>query len=254
MTVEPTRDDEPQIHPARAAELTALAERLGHRFRDLGLLDRALCHSSTGNERRTNYERLEFLGDAVLGFLVAEALYHHEPEIPEGELTDRRARIVSRAPLAAIARDLGLGDALVGGRSLRAQDRGSMRILADLTESVLAAVYLDGGIRAARKFVRRHVLARLDQAVRSRPERDPKSRLLHFSQVRFQDQPSYSLLDTCGPDHARVFEVAVSLGGRTLATGSGRTKQAAEKVAAQRALELLQEETRSDEGDEPRSR
>jgi ribonuclease-3 len=231
------------LHPARAAELAALARRLGHRFKDLRLLDRALCHSSTGNQRRDNYERVEFLGDAVLGFVVADHVFRREPEIPVGELTDHRARIVSRPPLARIAEDLGLGALLVGGRGLREQDRSSKRILADLTEAVLGAIYLDGGVRAARKFVRAHILSRIPPEAASRKaDRDPKSRLLHFAQVSQRGQPTYRVLDARGPDHERIFHVTVELQGEMLGTGQGPTKQAAEMMAARAALEQLQRE------------
>jgi ribonuclease-3 len=232
-----------ELHPARAKELAALARRLGHRFKDLRLLDRALCHSSTGNERRDNYERAEFLGDAVLGFLVADHLFRREPEIPVGQLTDHRARVVSRPPLAKIAAELGLGALLVGGRGLREQDRASKRILADLVEAVLGAIYLDGGVRAARKFVRAHILGRMPAETGARKAyRDPKSRLLHFAQVNQRGQPTYRVLDAHGPDHERIFRVTVELQGEMLGTGQGSTKQAAEMMAARAALEHLQDE------------
>ncbi len=227
------------LHPARAQELGQLAGRLGHAFADLFRLERALCHSSTGNERRANYERLEFLGDAILGFLIADELFHHTPEIPEGELTDRRAQIVSRPPLARVGAALDLGSFLVGGRGLREQDRRSHRILADLVEAVCAAIYLDGGLRAARRFVRRHVMPQLEAAGGEPMPRDPKSQLLHFAQVHEMGQPRYALEQTWGPDHEREFEVSVWIGEERIATGRGRTKQAAEKQAAEGALDCL---------------
>lgn len=230
-----------ELHPARRRELKKLAKRLGHEFKDLHLLERALCHSSTGNEGKDNYERLEFLGDAVLGFMVAEKLYHRTPEIPVGQLTDARARIVSRPPLAAVATDFGLGELLVGGRGLREEERLSPRILADLTESVLGAIFLDGGVRAARKFVRAHILNHVElAATASKAKRDPKSRLLHKTQTSQLGQPVYRVLRTHGPDHQRTFEVAVEIAGRRLAVGHGRTKQQAEMMAAERALEKLE--------------
>jgi ribonuclease-3 len=240
--LEPVTSSPESLHPAREQELLALAERLGHRFADLGLLERALCHSSTGNEGRVSYERLEFLGDAILGFLVADVLFHTKPEIPEGELTDRRAQIVSRQPLARVGEALELSRYLIGGRGLRDQDRRSRRILADLVESVVAAIYLDGGVRAARAFLKRHVLPHAGTGTSGPALRDPKSRLLHYAQVRDMGQPRYELEDAWGPDHAREFQVAVYLQGTRIATGSGRTKQAAEKRAAAQALEQLQSE------------
>ncbi len=235
----PSPDDAPPLSPAREAELRELAERIGHEFKSLTTLDRALCHSSTGNERPDSYERLEFLGDAILGFLVAEELFNRQPEIPEGELTDRRAHIVSRKPLARIADTLQLTSYLIGGRGLREQDRRSDRIRADLVEALIAAVYLDSGIRAARKFVKRHVLPQEKEQAPGPAPRDPKSRLLHHAQVSEMGQPSYKLVRSWGPDHERQFEVAVMLQGEQRATGRGRTKQQAEKEAAARALEAL---------------
>lgn len=230
------------LTPARARQLEELAQALGHSFKSLALLDQALCHASTSNQGRSSYERLEFLGDAILGFLVAETLFAQKPEIPEGELTDRRAQIVSRRPLALVADRLKLTSHLIGGRGLRDKDRQSDRIRADLVEAVLAAVYLDGGVRAARKFVKQHVLGHLEVAEGGQTPRDPKSRLLHYAQVHVMGQPRYELLRAWGPDHERHFEVGVLIQDEQLATGSGRTKQDAEKQAASRALDQFREQ------------
>ncbi|MEM7201229.1 MAG: ribonuclease III [Planctomycetota bacterium] len=247
----PSIDTSDQLHPARTQELERLAEQLGHDFKDLRVLDRALCHSSTGNEGLANYERLEFLGDAILGFLVADVLFHQKPEIPEGELTDRRAQIVSRRPLADIGERLRLDSYLIGGRGLRERDRRSPRILADLVEAICAAIYLDGGVRAARKFVRTQVLAQLETKANPAPEPDPKSRLLHYAQMHDLGQPKYRLEDSWGPDHERQFETSVLVDGERLATGLGRTKQSAEKRAAEQGLRLLQQRERDVEARDP---
>lgn len=228
-----------KLPAARRGQLTDLAQRLGHQFSDLSLLDQALCHASTGNDGRESYERLEFLGDAVLGFLVADHVFAKLPEIPEGELTDQRAQIVSRKPLSRICEKLELDRYLVVGRGLREQDRQSLRIRADLVEAVLAAIYLDGGVRAAREFVGQHVLAEFRDAGHSTNERDAKSRLLHYAQVHVMGQPSYELQRAWGPDHERLFEVAVVLKGEHIASGEGRTKQDAEKQAAAGALDYF---------------
>lgn len=236
---------------ARLAELDRIAERIGHRFHDPSLLDRALTHASLGNEGLPSYERLEFLGDAVLGFVVAERLFKRRPEYLEGELTDLRARHVSREPLAAVARELGLPDALSVGRGLRTAELGSARIQADLVEAVLAAIYLDGGLRAARAFVHRHILdGEASNTDLGRKTRDPKSRLLHLAQRRALGQPRYRLLDTDGPDHARSFRVCVLIAEAEYGTGDARSKQAAEMIAAERAIEKLESEaTDSESGD-----
>ena len=245
--MEPADADDARLPEARLCELRAVAERVGHPFRSLSTLQRALCHASTGNERKANYERLEFLGDAILNFLVAEELYRHTPEIPVGQLTELRARLVARAPLAEIADALGLSAALEGGRGLRAQDRASRRIQADLVEAVLAAVFLDGGIDAARRFTTAWILPGLPAAQRQpAPTRDAKSRISHLAQTMGRGQPTYEIVAETGPPHERLFEVACLVGGRALGQGSGRTRQAAEKLAASRALEILDAELLGD--------
>jgi ribonuclease-3 len=243
MPQRPEEDNQGKPTAARLRALLALGKRLGHGFQDPLLLDRALCHASLANDGRPSYERLEFLGDAVLGFVVTEHLYLRCPDVPEGRLTELRSRAVSRTPLARIAVTLGLPEHLLGGRGLRERDRQSQRIHADLCEAVLGAIFLDGGLRAARRFVQRTVLAPLDSLLQEgRHERDPKSRLLHWAQSRRLGQPHYSVLSEAGPEHDREFTVAVHLKKRGIATGCGRTKQEAEKDAARRALEALQNE------------
>jgi ribonuclease-3 len=228
------------LDPARHRELEVLAESIGYSFRDPSRLQRALCHASTGNDGKESYERLEFLGDAILGFLVAERLFHHQPEIPEGELTDLRSRLVAREPLAKLSRDLDLGRFIESGRGFQERDRTSPRILADLVEAVLAAIYLDGGLEAAVAFVERHVMPRLAQARLPHDNlRDPKSRLLHFAQTNHLGQPVYEVIATDGPAHERHFEVVVVVGTERVAAAWGRSKQAAEKVAAEHALTAL---------------
>lgn len=228
----------------RRAVLETVCERIGYSFSDLSLLDRALTHASLGNDGRASYERLEFLGDSILGFTVADYLFGLEPEVPEGELTDRRARLVSREPLATVARDLGLIEVLSVGRGLRDSELDSARIQADLVEAVLGAIYVDGGIRPARSYVRRHLLKPAESERRKpviRKTRDPKSRLLHLAQSHGLGQPKYELLGTEGPDHERVFRVAVKIAGTVYGEGHARSKQAAQMEAAERALPALRE-------------
>ncbi len=221
--------------------LLELAERIGHEFRALGLLAEALIHPSMGNERTDSYERLEFLGDSVLQFIVTEHLFREHPRLAEGELTRLRSAIVSRDPLAASADRLGLIRYVQAGRGLSSAELRSERILANLLESVLAAVYLDGGIRAARRFVKQHVLPGADRTVAPATPRDPKTTLLHVVQAAAKGQPTYRLLDAQGPDHERTFLVAVDVGGAMLGEGSGRSKRAAERAAAEVALAALRD-------------
>lgn len=243
----PNRDED-DARTARRNELASLALRIGHAFNDLVHLERALCHASMGNEKKDNYERLEFLGDSILNFLVAEYLFHYRPDVPVGQLTELRARLVARQPLAHIGTTLALGRALEGGRGLREQDRASPRILADLTEAVLAAVYLDGGLQAAVAFIEHWIMPMLGDVERHpAPPRDAKSRILHFAQTRGLGQPTYEVLSELGPPHDKTFEVGCVVDGHTVARATGKTRQEAEKIAAATSLEILAATETSDE-------
>jgi ribonuclease-3 len=230
----------PLQQAARRRSLLELQRRLGHRFDDLSLLDRALTHASTGNEGRKSYERLEFLGDAFLNFASADWLYRSHPEIAEGALTETRTRIVSRDPLAAVGRRLALHDQLLSGKGLREAERCSDRILADLVEAVIGAILIDGGVTAARAFVRRHVLPKdIATSPAVAPDKDSKTALLHWCQHHKLGQPRYELLTTTGLQHEQEFRVVARLVDGRREEGVGRTKRAAEKVAAERLLALL---------------
>lgn len=236
-------DPNPLQTEARQRTLRALAEALGHRFRDLSLLDRALTHASMGNEGAKSYERFEFLGDAFLNFAVADVLFRADTEVAEGALTETRARIVSRAPLAAVGRRLDLANHVVSGKGLREAERSSERILADLVEAVLGAILIDGGVTAARAFVRRHVLPK-GKAPPTSPDaaKDSKTSLLHFCQHHKLGQPRYELLETIGLQHEQEFRVVARLLDGRREEGQARTKRAAEKAAAERLLARLQRE------------
>lgn len=224
---------------ARRRSLRALAKELGHNFDDLDLLDRALTHASMGNEGKKSYERLEFLGDAFLNFAVADVLFRADTEVAEGQLTETRARIVSRPPLAEAARRLDLQTHLVSGKGLRESERGSARILADLVEAVLGAILIDGGVTAARAFVRRHVLPKDDLATPATAEKDSKTALLHHCQHHKLGQPRYELVDTIGLQHEQEFVVRAKLADGRSEAGTARTKRAAEKLAAAKLLAAL---------------
>lgn len=231
---------------ARRRTLVALAAELGHEFDDLGLLDRALTHASLGNEGLKSYERLEFLGDAFLNFAVADWLFRAQDEIAEGELTETRARIVSRGPLAAVCRRLDLQNHLLSGKGLRESERQGERILADLVEAVIGAILLDGGVTKARAFVRRHVLPKdLGAQVEVETDKDSKTALLHWCQHHKLGQPRYDLVETLGLQHEQEFRIRASLLDGRSAEGRGRTKRAAEKVAARSLLTRLVEDRRT---------
>lgn len=231
--------ENPAIAKARTESLRTLCERLGYEFKDLSLLDRALTHASMGNEGKKSYERLEFLGDAFLNFAAADALYRRHGEIPEGQLTEARSRIVSRQPLAAVARRLELHLHLESGKGLQTSEKCSARILCDLMESVLGAILIDGGVTPARAFVRRHILPKANPAATVENTKDAKTGLLHYCQHNKLGQPRYELMETTGLQHEQEFVVRAHLLDGRDATGKGRTKRAAEKAAAAKLLEQL---------------
>jgi len=222
----------------------AVERALGYRFHDRGLLETALTHRSHSHEReppRESYERLELLGDALLGFLVAEWLFRDDPTALEGVLSRRRQAIVRTTTLARVAAELGLGRVVHLGRGEeRGGGRNNPSMLADLFEATLAAVYLDGGIRPARAFVLRHLGASLRATRRgAQGPDDYKTRLQEEIQGRLQRTPRYRIVATTGPAHALRFDVEVLLGGRVLGRGSGSSRKQAEQHAAREALAQL---------------
>lgn len=223
-----------------------LEPRLGHRFADRTILERALTHRSLAHETSgaasdEDYERLEFLGDALLGFLVSERLMDDDPHADEGVLTRRKQSVVSTRALAAASRRLGLGEALRLGRGeIATGGRAKPSLLADAFESVLAAVYLDGGTRAARAFVRRHLKDQFAEALAEvEADGDPKTRLQELTQARWRVTPSYRIVSTSGPSHARTFVAEVDLDGKRAGQGSGSSRKDAERAAAREALEAI---------------
>ena len=221
--------------------MKTLEERLGYQFKNRGLLENALTHSSYANEHRetgiSSNERLEFLGDSVLGMVVADHLYREHPQMPEGELTRTRAALVCEGSLVEVARALELGKYLRLGKG---EDAGGGRerpsILADATEAVLAAVYLDGGIAQARRLIRALILGNEEEMSASR---DYKTALQELIQRESGQKLTYHLVGEEGPDHAKRFSVEVELNGKTVGAGEGRTKKAAEQNAAKAAIEKL---------------
>ena len=225
--------------------MQTLEERLGYTFRNKDLLRGAMYHSSYANEHRDSgiqsNERLEFLGDAVLGLVVGEHLFRTHPDAPEGDLTRMRAALVCEESLHEVAQGLGLGEYLKLGRG---EESGGGRqrpsILADATESVFAAVYLDGGMEAARALIHRVLLERgREQAVESR-RRDYKTALQEVVQRKANQVLRYEMIGASGPDHDKVFTCAVTLNDAVIGQGSGRSKKEAEQSAARAALERME--------------
>ena len=219
-----------------------LETAIGYRFQNISLLQNALTHSSYANERWHNSllsnERLEFLGDSVLGMLVAEYLFRSFPDRPEGELTRMRADMVCEKTLASVANRIGLGEHLLLGHG-EEQGGGRSRdsILADAVESVIAACFLDGGLEAALKFVQQFIL--VDVPVNRFHNTDYKTALQEMVQQKKNQVLSYALVGQSGPDHDKQFEVEVSLNGTVVGKGTGRSKKRAEQDAARAAIEKL---------------
>ena len=224
-----------------------LEQKLRYTFRDPSLLEQALCHSSYANERRSHHtqsnERLEFLGDSILGLVTAEFLYRQRPDWPEGELTRSRAALVCEKSLYETALDLGLGEHLRLGRGEESGGgRNRPSILADAVEAVIAAVYLDGGMDEASALIRRCVLNESREERTETRNQDYKTVLQELIQRRPEQVLTYGLLDEQGPDHAKVFTMEVRVNGKRMGQGTGRSKKEAEQAAAKAALELLSRE------------
>ena len=215
---------------------------IGYRFHNISLLQNALTHSSYANERWHNSlmsnERLEFLGDSILGMTVAEYLYRNFPDRPEGELTRMRADMVCETTLAAVAERIGLGQHLLLGHGEdRLGGRSRTSILADAVESIIAASYLDGGMEAAVSFIRSFILC--DVPVKKLHNVDYKTTLQELVQRKKDQILSYALVGESGPDHDKSFAVEVSLNGTVVGSGTGRSKKRAEQDAARAAIEKL---------------
>ena len=215
---------------------------IGYRFRNISLLQNALTHSSYANERWHNSllcnERLEFLGDSVLGMLVAEYLFRSFPDRPEGELTRMRADMVCEKTLAAAANRIGLGEhLLLGHGEEQGGGRARASILADAMESVIAACFLDGGMDAALKVVQQFIL--VEVPVKKMHNADYKTALQELVQQKKNQALSYVLVGESGPDHDKHFDVEVKLNGNVVGSGSGSSKKRAEQMAAKAAIEKL---------------
>lgn len=219
-----------------------LQKTIGYTFRDPSLLETALTHTSYANEiykdGLKSYERLEFLGDSILGFTTADYLLGAFPEMHEGELTKLRAELVCEASLAVTAQKLGLGAHLRLGKGEEAcGGRCRASIIADVVEAVIAAIYLDGGLTAAKRFIYSFVLA--DTGAKLRLNTDYKTMLQELVQQKKNQTLTYELLSESGPDHDKQFSVRVLLNGQEVGHGEGTSKKRAEQAAAKTAVEAL---------------
>lgn len=214
--------------------MQALMDALQYQFRDPALLRQALTHPSMG---KNDNQRLEFLGDAVLQYLMSDLLYASHPDSQEGSLTHQRALLVCEAALSQVARSLHVGEALIMDKGeMLTGGRDKPSVLADAMEAILAAVYLDGGMEEARRIVKAYWPRPED--VR-RPLQDSKGALQEYLQKDGGNAPNYEIIDQSGPPHDRVFRAAVFRDGKRLGEGEGRTKKQAEQAAAVAALQAL---------------
>lgn len=230
-----------------AADLTRLLAEceacVGYRFQDKSLLLAALTHASGAKSRLGSNERMEFLGDAILGMVVCELLYHNYPDLLEGELTRIKSVVVSRVMCAKISRDLALQKYLLLGKGMISNSALPSSLLSDVFESLVAGIYLDGGMEPARQFIHRHMAARIPPIAAGDAGNNAKSELQHLSQRDFTKTPHYALLDESGPDHSKQFQVAARIGARQFAPAWGKSKKEAEQRAAWMALQELLEES-----------
>lgn len=221
-------------------EIVAQAERIiGYRFTDAKLLGEALTHASVAEDHLASNERLEFLGDAILGFVVCEYLFQHYPKHREGELTKIKSTVVSRRTCAIVSEAIGLADLLSLGKGMSSRADLPSSVAAAVYESIVGAIYLDGGMGPTRTFILRDMTDRIITAEESQHHHNYKSVLQQHTQQKGIDLPTYRVIDEKGPDHSKCFEVCVMMHGRQFASAWGPNKKDAEQHAARNALETL---------------
>jgi ribonuclease III len=226
-----------------AALLEKLEQRIGYEFKDKSLLLASLTHASGAEHRLASNERLEFLGDAILGAVVCELLFHQYPEFLEGELTRLKSIVVSRQTCAKISAALGMQEFLILGKGMTTHPSVPPSLLADVFESLLAAIYLDGGDLAARQFISTTMGPEIDLAAEGVTGSNYKSLLQQLAQREHGTTPTYQLLDEKGPDHSKCFKVAAQVGAERYQPAWGRNKKEAEQRAARNALSQLSGQT-----------
>jgi ribonuclease-3 len=220
--------------------LSEIEDRLGYQFKDKKLLSQAFIHRSYYNEHRGHVEehneRLEFLGDSILGLLISDYLYHHLPTRAEGELSRLRAHLVEAGSCARFLLKLGLAPFVLLGRGERMNEgRGRETILADLFEALIGALYIDGGLTEAKKVFWMHFEKGI-QGILEHPARNWKAELQDYSQKKYQKPPVYKVISETGPDHSKIFLVAAFLDDQEMGQGTGSSKKEAEQAAAQDAI------------------
>lgn len=227
------------IPPPDDSLLDGCQRVIDYRFHDVSFLKAAFTHASGADHRLASNERMEFLGDAILGAIVCERLYIRFPEYLEGDLTRVKSVVVSRRTCAKISEKLGFESFLVLGKGMSAHEQTPASVLADVFESVVGAIYLDGGFEAARRFVIRQLEPEIDATVEGQGGLNYKSHLQQMSQRQFGATPIYLLLDEKGPDHLKCFKISAQIGRQRYAPAWGPSKKDAEQRAAMNALSQL---------------
>ncbi|MCS6850895.1 MAG: ribonuclease III [Gemmataceae bacterium] len=225
-----------ELTSTEADVLEECQKAIGYRFRDIQLLRAALTHASVAATRMHSNERLEFLGDAVLGLVTCEQLFHRFPDYQEGELTKIKSVVVSRRTCARISRQLNLGEYLFLGKGMHQNSDVPPNLLADVFESLVAAIYLDGGLAPARTFILRQLEPEIEHVAGGAHGGNYKSVLQQLAQRKYGTTPQYQLLDEKGPDHSKCFKVAAVIKGHAYPAAWGRNKKEAEQKAAKNAL------------------
>ncbi|MGO9113910.1 MAG: ribonuclease III [Thermoguttaceae bacterium] len=229
-------DELPESAPPLQSLLQGCEERVGYSFTDKRLLQAALTHASGAESRLASNERLEFLGDAILGAVVCELLYRQYPQYLEGDLTRIKSIVVSRQTCAKISEGLGMQEFLILGKGMTTHPSVPPSLLADVFESLVAAMYLDGGAETARKFLEHHLAPEIELAAGGEMGNNYKSMLQQLAQREHGTTPIYQLLDEKGPDHSKCFKIAAQIGGSRFEAAWGRNKKEAEQRAARNAL------------------
>lgn len=228
--------------------LNRCQDAIGIRFKNLALLESALTHASIANSRLESNERLEFLGDSILGQVVCRYLYDTYPDYLEGELTKIKSTVVSGKTCAKVSEEIGLDECLFLGNGISSRAKLPTSVMAAVFESLVAAVALDAGHEAAREMILRYMVPYIEVAAACEHQQNFKSQLQHYSQKELGITPAYELLDEKGPDHSKCFEVAVRIGGQRFPGAWGPSKKEAEQKAAFAALlhlELVTEEEKA---------
>ncbi|MDG2389113.1 MAG: ribonuclease III [Planctomycetaceae bacterium] len=241
---------QPSDSISEEANLSRCEEILQYEFQNRDLLRRALTHSSIAASRLTSNERMEFLGDSVLGMVVCETLFESYPDYPEGELTRIKSSVVSRSTCARISCDMGLDDCLYLGKGLSNHGEIPESVVAGSFEGVVAAIYLDSGYESARSFLRAVLQDEIVRLVEQEEEENFKSVLQQLAQKDFQLTPGYRLLDEKGPDHSKCFKVSAYIGDEYYPAAWGNTKKEAEQHAAENAYAILSEQPAPHASDE----